>query len=365
MRFTRGLAPVLVVGLTFAGIDRIDAQQSERPAGDAAQPSQPGKPNELSKPNATQVRPQGAPIREYGPPGQTYNPPHAQPVNPMHHLAAQMHRADMSKLPAAKTIGRQSAAEAAVRAALDEVVELGTKETTLAALAKQLGDKHEIAVVLDLAELKANEKSPETVIDPRVGKTTLRKALRAALRSDDLTFVVRNDALVITSAEAAELETFVRIYQVHDLVVAPNDPDGRPNYDSLTELIMSTILPESWREAGGTQGEIKAFDGPGVMALIVTQTEDVHEQVEALLTDLREAKVPGLAELQSRRPKPPPEQPFMSGPRGGIPQIGFPWIIQPAVQQPGNQPAGTQPPPQAQPAGTQPSGTPRQGGGYF
>lgn len=340
MRFKLSLAPALVVGMTVAGSGRIEAQQSERPAGGAQE-----------------------------------NPPRVQPMNPLDHLAAQMHRADMSKLPPGKTISRQSAAEAAVRSALDEVVEFGTKETTLAALAKQLGEKYEIAVVLDLAELKAHEKSPETTVDPLVGKTSLRKALRAMLKVHDLTIVVRNDALVITSTAAAELETPVRLYQVHDLVVAPNDPDGRPDYYALIDLITATIEPESWREAGGTQGEVKSFDGPGVMALVVTQTEEIHEQIEALLADLREAKVPGLAELQSRRPKPPPQQPFMSGPRGGVPQIGFPWIIQPAVQQPGNQPAGTQPQPgqqppaqqpsQAEPAGTQPSGTPRQGGGYF
>src|SRR5690606_1933585 len=106
-----------------------------------------------------------------------------------------------------------------------------------------------------------------------------------------LTTVVHRDVLLITTRTAAETMVLTRIYQVHDLVVMPNDPTAaHPDFESLIELITSTIAPETWREAGGTQGEVRQFNGPGVLALVVTHTHGAHEQIESLLTALRAAQ---------------------------------------------------------------------------
>jgi len=60
----------------------------------------------------------------------------------------------------------------------------------------------------------------------------------------------------------------------------------KPDFDSLVDLMTSTIEPESWREAGGTQGEVKHHTS--TLSLVITQTQAVHEQIEDLLNQLRQ-----------------------------------------------------------------------------
>lgn len=58
----------------------------------------------------------------------------------------------------------------------------------------------------------------------------------------------------------------------------------QPDFDSLIELITNTIEPESWDEAGGA-GAIQEFAGN--LSLVISQTQSVHEEVAALLQQLR------------------------------------------------------------------------------
>ncbi|MCA9174758.1 MAG: hypothetical protein KDB14_09770 [Planctomycetales bacterium] len=56
------------------------------------------------------------------------------------------------------------------------------------------------------------------------------------------------------------------------------------DFDTLIELITTTIAPDSWDEVGGP-GAIEAF--PTNLSLVVSQTQDVHEQISDLLDQLR------------------------------------------------------------------------------
>ena len=56
------------------------------------------------------------------------------------------------------------------------------------------------------------------------------------------------------------------------------------DFDSLIELITTTIKPDTWEEVGGS-GAIQEFEG--TLSLVVTQTQDVHEEVADLLEQLR------------------------------------------------------------------------------
>jgi general secretion pathway protein D len=57
-----------------------------------------------------------------------------------------------------------------------------------------------------------------------------------------------------------------------------------PDFDSLTELITSTIAPTSWQEVGGP-GAISGYENN--LSLVVSQTQEVHEQIADLLEQLR------------------------------------------------------------------------------
>ena len=57
------------------------------------------------------------------------------------------------------------------------------------------------------------------------------------------------------------------------------------DFQSLIELITTTIEPDSWEDNGGS-GVIKEFRS--TFSLVVTQTHDVHEEIQQLLEQLRE-----------------------------------------------------------------------------
>ena len=59
---------------------------------------------------------------------------------------------------------------------------------------------------------------------------------------------------------------------------------NQADFDSLIDLITSTIVPTSWTESGGT-GSIAPFETN--LTLVVSQTQEIHEQIADLLQQLR------------------------------------------------------------------------------
>lgn len=57
------------------------------------------------------------------------------------------------------------------------------------------------------------------------------------------------------------------------------------DFDSLIDLIVSTVENESWMENGTGEGEIQPF--PTNLSLVISQTQRVHEQIADLLEQLR------------------------------------------------------------------------------
>jgi general secretion pathway protein D len=58
----------------------------------------------------------------------------------------------------------------------------------------------------------------------------------------------------------------------------------QPDFDSLIELITGTIAPQTWTDVGG-QGAIKQFATN--LSLVISQTQEVHEEIADLLEQLR------------------------------------------------------------------------------
>jgi hypothetical protein len=58
----------------------------------------------------------------------------------------------------------------------------------------------------------------------------------------------------------------------------------------LQSLIQNTIAPHTWQGVGGN-GRIDYY--PLGRALVISQTPDVHEMIEAFLTGLRELQKAG------------------------------------------------------------------------
>lgn len=58
----------------------------------------------------------------------------------------------------------------------------------------------------------------------------------------------------------------------------------KPDFDSLIDLVTQTIKPQSWQEVGGP-GSIKPYETN--LTLIVSQTQEAHEDIADLLEQLR------------------------------------------------------------------------------
>ncbi len=63
------------------------------------------------------------------------------------------------------------------------------------------------------------------------------------------------------------------------LGMGPGGMGGGANadFDSLIDLIVSTVASETWAENGGGEAEIRPFDGN--LSLVISQTQDVHEEI--------------------------------------------------------------------------------------
>ncbi len=57
------------------------------------------------------------------------------------------------------------------------------------------------------------------------------------------------------------------------------------DFDSLIDLIVSTVATETWAENGGGEAEIRPF--PTNLSLVISQTQAVHEEIADLLEQLR------------------------------------------------------------------------------
>jgi len=128
-------------------------------------------------------------------------------------------------------------------------------------------------------------------INKRLESIPLQAILQHGLREVELTFAIRNHVILITTPDEAESELTTKIYPVRDLVAYRFADSGKhrydEDYDSLIDLITTTIAPQSWDTVGGP-GSISSFGNAS--SLVVSQSDEVHRAIEPLLVKLRQVK---------------------------------------------------------------------------
>ncbi len=160
-------------------------------------------------------------------------------------------------------------------------------EMPLADLPAVIRDQCRINAVLDRKALSDVGVGDDTPITKDLKGVSLRSALTLILRELDLTYLVEDGALVITTPEEAETRLSGRIYSVAGLVDRlMRKSDGTLDYDSLVDLITWTIQPTCWDTCGGP-GSMHVADFKNVRAIIASQTMENHEEIEDLLAALR------------------------------------------------------------------------------
>ena len=105
------------------------------------------------------------------------------------------------------------------------------------------------------------------------------------LRKLDLNYVIKDEGLLITTPEEASNYLTTTVYPVEDLVLYHEEDDGTDaDFDSLVDLMTSTVDPQSWDGVGGP-GSVREL--PINLTLVISQTQENHRQIEQLLQNLR------------------------------------------------------------------------------
>ena len=147
--------------------------------------------------------------------------------------------------------------------------------------------QHNFTVLIDRRALDDVGLGSDTPVTFDVSDMTLGAALTLMLKQLDLTYVVRYEALHITTPEEAEEELTTVAYPVTDLI-RYRDPDGKTwsDFDTLIETITSTITPDAWDEVGGA-GAIEAMPMQDTDVLVISQTQQTQREIASVLQRLR------------------------------------------------------------------------------
>lgn len=242
--------------------------------------------------------------------------------------------------------------EDAVIEALEQPTTMEFREMPLSDVVAFLQRNHRILVRLDRRALDEMAIGTDTPITLDLARVPLRVALEVLLPDLDLTWTIDSGMLLITTPEQTENMLLTRTYEVAELVLpvvgmnydserlptirrpdsdkflgptyggsfgggmggggggagsqigvsggagmsqgtgfcgprlAPlRNPPASADFDSLIEAITSTVAPATWDAVGGP-GSIVAFESS--LSLIISQTRQVHRQIEALLEELRD-----------------------------------------------------------------------------
>ncbi|HEV3340101.1 MAG TPA: hypothetical protein VG125_07080 [Pirellulales bacterium] len=111
--------------------------------------------------------------------------------------------------------------EAKILSALDDKTDLDFAEQPLTDVIEYLQTRHEINIQLDQKALSDAGVGSDTPISRNIKGITLRSALKLLLAELDLTYVIKNEVLMITSKTEAENLLSMRVYPVADLVIPP------------------------------------------------------------------------------------------------------------------------------------------------
>jgi hypothetical protein len=180
-----------------------------------------------------------------------------------------------------------------ILAGLEKLVSVEFEETTLKKVAERLGQLGGFEVQIDVRALDDVGIHPDMPITKRLSGISLRSVLRITLRELDLTYVIRDGVLLITTPEEAQCQLVTKFYPIFDFPKRESiqgfgcavRAQGPPDHDWIVELITSTVEPATWNEVGGP-GSIEVLADLG--CIVVSQEYGLHEDVAGLLHFLRE-----------------------------------------------------------------------------
>jgi hypothetical protein len=179
----------------------------------------------------------------------------------------------------------RTANEVRILSALEEPTEFDFFDQPLVDVIELVEERHQIDIQLDHKSLADAGVEPDASVTRQVKGTTLESALDLVLSDLDLTWVIHDEVLLLTSRAQARRMIETRVYPVYDLVTPlPGElaASAMPDYDDLIDVVL---------EAAGDDDDatqIRVYRPAG--ALVISRPITVHRRIEKLLQALRQAR---------------------------------------------------------------------------
>ena len=180
--------------------------------------------------------------------------------------------------------------EQKIKSKLDTKISIDVADQPLSEWVTVLSDKYHIPIMFDTNALKDATIDPSTTsVGAIVKDISLRSAFKLVLSQYYLTYGITDEVLLITTQDKANACLTPSIYDIRDLVSDAKHVPDQNAVTQLTAVITTTLAAPTWNSSGGP-ATIQPFTNNGICVLVISQTQDVHEQIEQLLANLRKFK---------------------------------------------------------------------------
>lgn len=187
-----------------------------------------------------------------------------------------------------------TAEERAMVRSLETLIDARYKNSRLQDVLDHIGTAINRTIIADAAALTDAAISYDSLVNFTAREPiAARTALRSILASLNLTYVVRDNIIHITSPVKARDLMTTKVYYLGDLIVGAGPYGGTPtigisndqiqtvnNINALVEMITGAIDPQSWEKRGG-QGHL-GVNLP-TLSLTVRQSQEVHTMLRSTL----------------------------------------------------------------------------------
>src|SRR5262249_36611079 len=176
--------------------------------------------------------------------------------------------------------------ERSILAGLNKTVTIQVQNAKFEDVIQQISDQIHQPILLDKPAVAEAQISYDTTVTDQLPGVSARAALRKILGEFGLTYVIKDQAIQVTSTQKARDLMIVRSYYVGDLLgnggiggalALAQTPVSQlqvaQQVKQLIDMIQASIDPMSWKESGGL-GSI-TFHAPA-SSLVIKQSAEVH-----------------------------------------------------------------------------------------
>ena len=141
---------------------------------------------------------------------------------------------------------------------------------------QQLSQQHDIPILINIRSLEEIGLSSDEPVSLSLRNGTLRSFLGLMLRDLQLTYIIRDEIMMITSQETAENDLVLQTYPFPNMLIEKSD--------KVITALETTVSPDQWQTKGGPCSVVAVEN-----VLVISASDSVHYGVVDFLKKLDEA----------------------------------------------------------------------------